>query len=451
MADLVGLFDSLASMIWNPFMCLLYVMTGLLFLFATNGIAWTKGLSVSLAIFRRDRSVSDHRVLSHRRALISSVAATVGIGNLAGVATAIHLGGPGALFWMWISALFGMSYKLCSTYFTVKYRPSDRSSPLFATPMVYLERYMKGSWSFVATLVASMIFIQGVILSNLVQSNSLSQALHNRFDVPNYVVAVVLTACVGFIILGGLKKIAHSSAMIAPWIILMYVAAGLAILLLNPTQTVSALGNVFYYAFKPHAMAGGIAGYAAFQAMQFGISRGIFSHMSGLGSSAFLQGANEDAPAAGAYMSAATPFIDTIIICTITGLVILSFPLWQSHTGAFLTLESFGMGLGFIGEVVVVVSLIVFSFTTITAFSHISEQCFSYLGGKTVLSYRITFLAVTFAGPFLNLNFVWSLSDIIIGVLLAFHLLPLLSVTLQNLRPMLKDLDEFASSSEAME
>ena len=448
MADILGLFDWLASAIWNPFMCLLYVMTGLLFLYATNGIAWTKGLRVSAAIFRKDKSVSDHRVLSHRRALISSIAATVGIGNLAGVATAIHLGGPGALFWMWVSALLGMSYKLCSTYFTIKYRPADRNSFLFATPMVYLERHLKGSWSFVPVLVASMIFVQGVILSNLVQSNSLSQALHNRFDIPNYAVAVVLTACVGFIILGGLKKIAQSSAMIAPWIISLYVGTGLVILLLHPAQAITALGSVFYYAFKPHAMAGGVAGYAAFQAMQFGISRGVFSHMSGLGTSAFLQGANEDTPATGAYMSAVTPFIDTIVICSITGLVILSFPLWQAQTGAFLTLRSFGMGLGMVGEFVVVMSLIIFSFTTITAFSHISEQCYSYLGGKTVFYYRMTFLVVTFVGPFLNLNFVWSLSDIIIAVLLAFHLIPLLGVTLKNLRPMLKDLDEYASSPE---
>ncbi len=208
MLDFLEVFDVLARIIWNPFLCLLYIVAGVLFLVLTNGIAWKKGSAASLRIFRRDSSVSGARVLSHRRALISSIAATVGIGNLAGVGTAIHLGGPGALFWMWVSALLGMSYKLCSTYFTVKFKPADDGSIVFATPMVYLEREMKGSWSFIPKLVAGLILIHGIVLANLVQSNSLAHALHNRLDVPNLIVAVALTAAVGFVVWGGLEKIA---------------------------------------------------------------------------------------------------------------------------------------------------------------------------------------------------------------------------------------------------
>jgi AGCS family alanine or glycine:cation symporter len=190
----------------------------------------------------------------------------------------------------------------------------------------------------------------------------------------------------------------------------------------------------------PYSIAGGVAGYTVLQAMQFGVSRGIFSHMSGMGTSAFLQAANKDAPAKGAFMSAMTPFVDTIIICSITGLVILSVPNWKYQTGAHLTAACFEAGLGFFGQIVVIISLIIFALTTIFAFAHIAEKCFKYLGGVNFFYYRIFFLVVVFLGPFLNLRFVWSLSDIIIAMIIIFHLIPLLFITLKNRKKMCKDL-----------
>ena len=436
--------DALAKLIWNPLMCLIYLETGVLFLCFTKALAWKNSFKVCINIFRNDKSNNTGKFVSHSKAFLATILATVGVGNLAGVGTAIHLGGPGALFWMWITALFGMCFKMAETYFVIKHAPEDIHSLAFATPMAYLERYVKGIWRFVPVLVAGLIFIQGVVLSNLVQSNSLAHAIHTRFGTPNVILAVVVTFFVGLAVLGGLKRIVDVTSAIAPFMIIIFVVTGLIILISDPLRTLKSICQVIYYAFTPCSIAGGISGYAVLQAMQFGVSRGVFSHMSGLGTSTFLQGANEEPPATGAFMAAVVPFIDTIIICTVSGLVILSTPLWQSETGGYLALGAFELGLGSVGEYTIISCLIIFAYTTIVAFCHVSERCFYYLGGKNYLYYRIFFLAVTFAGPFLNLNFVWSLSDLIIAMILIFHLLPLLGITISNRKTMMADLNDYS-------
>ena len=439
--------ETLARWIWDPVLCLVYLELGLIFLYLTRGIAWTKGLPVFFKIFRHDHSISTDSIVSHQKAFLSSVAATVGIGNIAGVGTAIHLGGPGALFWMWMSALFGMFFRMASTYMAIKLQPADVKSLSFATPMSYLEKYMTGRWRFISQFVAGLLLIQGVVLYNLVQANSLSQAVHNRFDIPHFLTAFLLTLCVGLVILGGLKKIVNYSSAIAPVVIAIYTISGLLILLFRPLASLSALGQVFHCAFNSGSIVGGIAGYSVFQALQFGVSRGVFSHMSGMGTSTFFQAANKETPATGAFMAAITPFVDTIIICTISGLVILSSPYWQNQTGAYLTAISFEDGLGVSGQIVVIASLIVFAFTTIIGFAHISEKCFRYLGGRDSLKFRMVLLLVTFLGPFLNLRFVWSLSDIIIATIIIFHLIPLLYITLINRKEMYGDLQKVAEDN----
>lgn len=391
-------------------------------------------------IDRAKPSIPRDRTISHRNAFLTVVATTVGVGNIAGVGTAIHLGGPGALFWMWVSALFGMFFRMVSTYMAIKLRPTDPQSLTFATPMLYLEKYMTGRWKFVPGLVAGIILVQGVVLYNLVQTNSVAQALHHRFNVPNPVTALLLTACVGMVILGGLTKIVTCCSRIAPAAIGIYVFTGMLILLSHPLQAANALRQVFACAFMPFSVVGGVTGYSVLQAMQFGVSRGVFSHMSGTGTSAFIQGANNDTPAKGAFMSAVTPFVDTVVVCSITGLVILSTPDWRSQTGAHLTALSFEIGLGFLGQLVVVISLCIFALTTIFAFAHIAERCFRYLGGESFICYRVFFLFAVFLGPFLNLPFVWSLCDIIIAVVIVFHLIPLFYIALINRDKMCKDL-----------
>ena len=350
---------------------------------------------------------------------------------------------------MWVSALFGMFFRMASTYMAIKSQPSDVNSLSFATPMSYLEKYMTGRWRFIPRFMAVLLLVQGVVLYNLVQANSLAQAVHNRFGVPDLLTAFLLTFSIGIVILGGLKKIVNFSSVIAPIVIALYVVSGLFVLFVHPMESLNALGMVFSYAFRPYSVIGGIAGYTVFQSLQFGVSRGVFSHMSGMGMSPFLQAANKEAPAIGAFMAAITPFVDTIIICTISGLVILIGPYWESQTGAYLTAISFEAGLGFLGQIIVIFSLIVFAFTTIIGFAHVSERCFLYLGGKDTVKFRIILLVIAFIGPFLNLKFVWSLSDIIIAIILIFHVIPLLYITLLNRGEMLKDLNALAESQRA--
>lgn len=326
----------------------------------------------------------------------------------------------------------------------LKLQPADVKSLSFATPMSYLEKYMTGRWRFISQIVAGLLLIQGVVLYNLVQAHSLAHAVHNRFDIPNLLIAFLLTLCVGIVILGGLKKIVNYSSIITPMVIALYVVSGMLVLLFHPLESLHALGQVFYCAFRPYSIAGGIAGYTVFQALQFGVSRGVFSHMSGMGTSTFLQAANKEAPAMGAFMAAITPFVDTIIICSISGLVILTGPYWEHQTGAYLTAISFEAGLGFAGQIIVIISLIVFAFTTIIGFAHISERCFMYLGGRDTKKFRIILLCVTSIGPFLDLRFVWSLSDIIIAAIIVFHLIPLLYITLINHIEMCKELQALA-------
>lgn len=438
--------DTLAKWIWEPILSLIYIEVGILFVYFVHAIVWKKALPVFLAIMREDRSASGDGIVSHKKALFANLSATIGVGNIAGVGTAIHLGGPGALFWMWVSALFGMFFRMAATYMSIKLRPADDKSLTFATPMAYLEKYMKGIWSFIPKLVAGLLLIAGVVLYNMVQSNSMAQAMYNRFNIPDLLTAGVMVLAVGVIILGGMNKIVDYCSALAPFIIILYVVTGLLLLLFHPVRAIIAFGQVLACAFLPSSVIGGVAGYTILQAMQFGVSRGVFSHMSGMGSGTFLQAANKDTPAVGAFMSAITPFVDTVIVCSVTGLVILCTPIWQYETGAHLTLECFEAGLGSFGLMVVVVSLFMFALTTIAGFSYISEKCFKYLGGTNIFRFRIVFLIVTFLGPFLNLKVVWSLSDIIIATLIVSHLLPLLYITLINRKEMYKDLYAFAEN-----
>jgi len=431
--------DKFAEWIWNPFLSLYYLEMGVIFLVMTSAIACRKGWKNFISIWK-DTSDSQTTSISHRKAFLSSLAATVGVGNLAGVATAIHLGGPGALFWMWVSAVFGMSFRLVSTYLTVKHQPKDTNALTFGTPMNYLEKFCKGSWSWVPSLMAVLILIKGNMAANIIQSNSVAQAIHSELGVPLFVVAIILSGAVSLVIVGGMKRIVEVSAAIAPWMVLAYLAAGGYILLSDPLHTLKSLGSVFYYAFSPYAAMGGVAGFTIMQAMQFGVSRGVFSHASGIGVAPFLQGANRDHPARGAYMAAFTPVVDTLLICTVTGLVILSQDQWHNLTGAYLTAHTFYLSIGGIGTYLVSFCLIVFAFTTIIGWAYYSEKCFLYLGGKNIHAYRWFFVAVTFSGPFLTVQFVWSMGDILIASLLLVHLLPLTYILCSQISVISKDL-----------
>ncbi|MBF0360635.1 MAG: sodium:alanine symporter family protein [Oligoflexia bacterium] len=429
-----------AEWMWNPVLCFVYIEIGIIFLWLTKGIALRRGFIVLRhSLFKAEVNPSEESV-SHTKALFSTLAATIGVGNLAGVGTAIHLGGPGALFWMWVSAFFGVSFRMISTYLAIKCQPTDTTSPSFATPMSYLTQKIRWFGGKISWMVASLILIQCLITANLIQSNSVAHAMKGKVLFSDFVVAALLTMLVGLVILGGLQKIVRFSSILAPLMHITYVLIGAYILISDPLTTIKALGSVFYYAFTPYSFFGGVAGYTVLQALQFGVARGVFSHGSGTGVCPFFQGANRDHPSVGALMSAVTPVIDTFMVCTITGLVVLSGTYWPSENGAYLTAVTYASKLGEVGHMFIVVCLMVFAFTTIITNANYAERCFLYLGGNNIKSFRLLFLFITFIGPFFPVIFVWSLGDVLVGLLVVVHLIPMTYIALKNFKIIRDDL-----------
>jgi AGCS family alanine or glycine:cation symporter len=349
---------------------------------------------------------------------------------------------------MWISALAGMSFRMVATYLAICHR-SEPGSLNFATPMVYLERFLPGRGPSVARAVALLLLLSGLVNANLIQSNSVAHSLTENFGVPRLAVALSLAGGVAAIVLGGLRSIVRVGARLAPFMLAIYVGTGLLILLLDPQGTSKSLHAVLYFAFHDYSAIGGVTGYVVLQSIQFGISRGIFSHGSGMGMEPFFQGANTDHPARGALMAATVPVFDTLLVCTVTGLVILSNGFWQFWTGARLTVSAFGSALGSVGTSVVFSCLIVFALTTVISWAHFSERCFSYLGGTNLTLYRVAFCSVTFVGPFFPVDLVWSLADTLLGILLVMHLVPLSYILLRRGPFIVRDLESLDSDGAA--
>ena len=437
--------ESLAAWIWNPFLSLIYIEIGILFLILTKGLALRRSLNMLWKLWRdrhHRRSRGKERHISHVNAFIAALAAGIGVGNLAGVGTAIHLGGPGALFWIWVSALLGASFRMCSAYFSIRYGEKDIHSPLFATPMSYLEKFTGRSWPLIAPILASLILFHGLVSANIIQANSVSHAITNQLGLSEFLVALFLFVSVATVVVGGVRSIVVFSVLSAPWMILAYIVGGLIILLSHPLDTLDALRWVVQSAFNPYAIGGGVVGYSVMQAMQFGVSRGVFSHFSGIGAAPFFHGANDDHPARGAYLAALVPLVDSLVVCSITGLVVLSMGHWQVETGAYLTLTAFQFGLGEIGRILIFICLGMFAFTTIISWAHFSERCFEYLGGRNVMAFRWFFSAITFCGPFFPVGFIWSVADVVIGLMLIVHLIPLTYILMKTLPAIMKNLQD---------
>lgn len=424
MSHLAELIGEIAAIMWNPFLSFLYLEIGVLFLILTKGVVFKQSYTILKKLWSSTTGDSG-QTISHRKALLTSLATTVGVGNLAGVGTAIHLGGPGALFWMWVSAILGMSFRMMSTYMALKHNPTNTKSPLFGTPLNYLQLGFSKSLSWLAPVMGVAIIVKGVVASNMIQANSVAHAIHNELGVSTLLIATGLAIAVGMVVIGGMRTIVNVSSFLAPWMILIYSVAAALILVSHPIDTALAFMKVITSAFTNQAAVGGAAGFTVMQTMQFGISRGVFSHASGIAVAPFLHSANTDSPADGAYMAAVTPVVDTLIVCTLTGLVVISSGLYTKYTGGYLTAHCFYNALGPIGYFIVVTCLVIFAFTTIIGWFFYTEKCFAYLGGQHVRLFSYFFVGVTLVGPFFPVAFVWSLADVLCGALLFINLLSL--------------------------
>lgn len=351
--------------------------------------------------------------ISPFNALMTSLSATIGTGNIAGVATAIFIGGPGALFWMWCTALVGMATKFAEAVLAVKYREVDDNGNHVGGPMYYIKNGLGSKWAWLGTAFALFGSLAGFGIGNTVQANSVADALSSNFGVPTWVTGLVLMVLVGAVLMGGIKRIADVAGKLVPIMTIFYIAAGIAVLVVYAAEIPAAIELIIHSAFNPVAAQGGFAGAAVWAAIRFGVARGVFSNEAGLGSAPIAHAAAQtNNPVAQGLVAMLGTFIDTLIVCTITGLAIIVSGAWTSgENGAALT--SFAFSHAFpLGNYVVAIALSVFAFTTILGWSFYCEKCVQFLFGvKAIKPFRILWVIVVPLGAVSSLEFIWLLAD----------------------------------------
>jgi AGCS family alanine or glycine:cation symporter len=433
----IGIFKSIetfsakvGAFAWGPPMLILLVGTGLYLTSALKGVQFRKlGYSLWLALVRRKEKTDEPGNITHFQALMTALSATVGTGNIAGVATAVASGGPGALFWMWVTGLVGMATKYGEAVLAVKYRIKDEEGNMSGGPMYYISKGL--GWKWLGTLFAIFAALAAFGIGNMVQSNSVADAVEATFNVPFHVTGIILMIFTALVVLGGIKSIGRVTGVVVPVMIVFYVVGALVIIAINITAVPAALGLIIKYAFTPAAASGGFAGSAVMLAIRMGVSRGVFSNESGLGSAPIAAAAAQTKhPVAQALVSMTQTFIDTLVVCTMTGLVLIMTGTWNSgKTGAELTSFAFQTGF-FGGQYVVTIGLILFAYSTILGWCYYGEKSVEYLFGYTaVRPYRYLFVLMVGLGAVAKLNFVWSLSDTFNGLMAVPNLIGLLALS----------------------
>lgn len=426
----MSVLESLSAFIWGPVMLVLLVGTGLYLSIGLKGITIRKlssGFRWLLA-GRNPELQEGEGEITPFQALSTALSATIGTGNIAGVATAIFLGGPGAVFWMWITALVGMATKFSEAVLAVRFREVSEGTYV-GGPMYYIKNGMGSRWRWLGFLFALFAGIAAFGLGNTVQSNSVARALERSLQIPYWVTGLVMAGLTFAVIIGGLKRIAQVTERIVPFMAVVYVLGALVILLANVSELIPAIGLIFQDAFTGSSAAGGFAGAGVAQAIRFGVARGVFSNEAGLGSAPIAHAAARTKhPVRQGVIGMLGTFIDTICVCTMTALVILVTGAWQSgETGAELSALAFNKGLPGPGDFVVTFGLIFFAFSTILAWSYYGEVCVRYLVGyKAVLPYKLLWVAAVLVGAILNLDLVWTISDVMNGFMMVPNLIALL-------------------------
>ena len=431
MEGLLTTFERLVGQVgafaWGPPMLIFLVGTGFWLTIALRGIQFRKlWHSLYLALVKRKEETDEPGDITHFQALMTALSATVGTGNIAGVATAIAAGGPGALFWMWITGLVGMATKYSEAVLAVKYRKVDEDGTMSGGPMYYISKGL--GWKWLGTLFAIFAAVAAFGIGNMVQSNSVADAVEATFHVPFYVTGIVLMILTAVVILGGIKNIGKVAGVLVPIMIVFYMGGALIILIINIAGIPAALALIVKQAFTPTAASGGFLGAGVMMAIRMGVARGVFSNESGLGSAPIAAAAAQTKhPVTQALVSMTQTFIDTIVVCTMTGLVLILTGAWDSgKTGAELT--TFAFQLGFPGGAyVVTIGLVLFAYSTILGWSYYGEKSIEYLfGEKAVMPYRIVFVIFVGIGAVAKLNLVWSLSDTFNGLMAIPNLIGLL-------------------------
>ena len=418
---------ALNGLVWGVPMLVLILGTGL-FLMLGLRLMPLRNIGRAFRMLFAGRTSTREGDITPFQALMTSLSATIGTGNIAGVATAIALGGPGALFWMWCTALVGMATKYAEAVCAVHYRERDAKGDYCGGPMYYIKNGLSGNWRWLAVAFAIFGSIAGFGIGNGVQANSVADALQSSFGIDARITGGVLLVAVAAVVLGGVRRIADVAGVLVPFMAIAYLLAGLVVIAMSISELPAVIALVFESAFTGTAATGGFAGAAVWAAIRFGVARGIFSNEAGLGSAPIAHAAAKtDSPVAQGMVAMLGTFIDTIIVCSVTGFVILLSGVWTSgESGAPLSAAAFDALIPG-GEYVVSIGLVLFAFTTILGWSYYCERCLVYLVGvKAVLPFRLLWVVAIPFGAVAELEFIWLLADTLNALMAIPNLIALL-------------------------
>jgi AGCS family alanine or glycine:cation symporter len=430
LSSFVGTVD---SFIWGPYLLIpLLLLTGL---YLTVGLRFMTlrriGYGFRMLWRGRTAEAGSEGQITPFNALSTALAATVGTGNIAGVATAIYLGGPGAIFWMWMTALVGMASKYGEAVLAVKYREVDELGNHVGGPMYYIKNGLGENWKWLGMLFAFFGTFAAFGIGNAIQANSVAQAASDHFGVPLWATAIVLAVLTFMVIIGGIKRLGEVAGKLVPLMAILYIAGSLVIIFANIGQLPAAVALIFSDAFTGTAATGGFAGSTIMMAVRFGVARGIFSNEAGLGSAPIAHAAAQtDNPVRQGTIGMLGTFIDTIVICSMTALVIIMTGVWNSgETSATLSTLAYDTGLPGFGKIVVVFGLLIFAYTTLLGWSYYGERCAEYIFGVGIITpYRYAWIVMIFIGALAKdqLALLWDISDALNGLMALPNIVALL-------------------------
>jgi AGCS family alanine or glycine:cation symporter len=436
----------LNELVWGWPAIVLLLGTGVVLTILTRGVQFRLlGLALREVLGKLGKKSVGAGNVSPFQAVATALASTVGVGNIAGVATAISIGGPGALFWLWVSGVLGMCTKFAEIVIALHYREPDAKGVMRGGAMYTLKKGLGLPW--LGAVFAGLVALAAFGIGNMVQANSVSDSVRNTFGVAPAFTGIVLAAVAAAVILGGIKRIGEVAEFLVPAMALLYLGGGLVILLRYASEIPPALGLVFEGAFTGTAATGGFAGSTMMMALRYGIARGLFSNEAGLGSAPMVHAAAQtDHPVRQGLYGIFEVFVDTILVCTTTGLVILTTGVWQSGTtGAALAGEAFSTGLpGTWGSIVVTTSLVLFAFSTLIGWSYYGETGIVYLlGTRATLPYRLLWLVFIYVGAIGSLQLVWNIADTLNGLMAVPNLISVLA----SIPLLLRLMREFSAKS----
>jgi AGCS family alanine or glycine:cation symporter len=426
--SIIEVIELINGQVWGAPMLVLILGTGL-YLSAGLRVMPLRRIGYGFRMLWSGRREQGKGDITPFNALMTSLSATIGTGNIAGVGTAIAIGGPGALFWMWMTALVGMATKYAEAVLAVRYREVDENNNHVGGPMYYIRNGLGKNWAWLAVAFAIFGSLAGFGIGNMVQANSVADALESKFGVAEWQTGAAMAVLVGLVLIGGIRWIAQVAGKLVPFMAIAYLLGGLVVLALRITEVPAAFLTILEEAFTPTAGVGGFAGATVMIAIQMGVARGIFSNEAGLGSAPIAHAAAEtDSPVRQGTVAMLGTFIDTLIICTITGLVIVVSGAWTSgETGAALSAKAFGDVLPGTGAYIVALGLALFAFTTILGWSVYGERCVEYLVGvHAIIPFRLLWVAAIPVGALFKLDHVWLVADTLNAMMAIPNLIALL-------------------------